>query len=352
MSGYQGLKLALPQIGNEGNWGAAINRNFNLINIEINNIYQRLQSFQSVLGAQIPYIRVDERKYFVTIQQIVGAEDELYRLIYWKKPQSYIEEEELETSEDNIHTYKKQADGSLIWSPSIDNYLAAYVLKTCKVTKNDDNTYTETDERADLSAADVFGKIDYFRGDLMVRAQTFGSIHGDYAVTTFKKYPPMGEYYEPIWTVGQPYKLIFQKQNYVDNFFNKYEHNFTLPSIGMGTFNTYEFENKSGSFDLTINGVKDNNPVTITDGAITFSFTVSKTSGQHLEPHIQWYIKEVKSNPYQPLFIAYEVSSDVNSNSIEYNIKFDVSNTIPGETVKATIYFTHAGGQSSYTPAV
>jgi hypothetical protein len=351
MERFQGLKLKLPPVGSSGNWGSAINKNFLIINDEINTLYQRVQQFASLLGNEIPYIKTDERQFFVVIQQVTDNVKKYdpgsvsWRLSYFPKKEDVLKDGKVDMSKTTAsYEYTKQTDG-FAWVPAIPNFLAAYILSIGKITKGSTGYGAFVpNEEIKLESIDVFGNTAYKKSDLMVRSQSFGSIYGDYSVVTFKKYPPMGEYYRPMLASGTPYTLEYEKQTYVDNFFDEKNSKYTLPSIGMGTFLRYEFK-KSTEWENTLNGNSNPDNITIESEQITFHFDVADGSQlcMILEPQIQWYIKADGSGAYEPVFIGFSYESESQSGITTYTITVDTSAVELGETIKADIYFTHNG---------
>ena len=70
-------RMEMPIIGATGNWGSALNKNFQIIDGEISKIYSSINGLQQLVGANVPYIKVDEALYFVVIRYVSKTDNSL-----------------------------------------------------------------------------------------------------------------------------------------------------------------------------------------------------------------------------------------------------------------------------------
>jgi len=340
MASINKIGLQLPIIGQSGNWGRAVNQNFNIIGDEINKIYNNMNTLQYLIGANVPYIKVDEEQYFVIISCLskeitengVTLPTGSYILRYYKKDNS-IRESVITTPS---KTYYLSAVPESSWRPAIPTFVGAYVVGFDNDYQSEIN-YEDLADKQESPFDSIFEN--FVRGDLIVPVPEFGSIYGDNLTINFKKYPSSNEYYTPIMPRDEPYLLQFDKQNYVDWFRKKSLLEYKLPTIGMGSFNTFllsEATNDKSS--------KEGNQWTIIIGPISAVDNLSS-------PQINWFYQEPPSedtpgeeavNPFISAFVAFSWAKDIDPNTGEetFTITADISN-ISGGDLRCEVYFLH-----------
>ena len=335
MERLNNMQLQLPVIGQSGNWGRAVNQNFRIIGEEIQKIYNSLNSFQYLIGANLPYIKVDETQYFVVISYIESEKELIsmtvpansYVLRYYSKAYAFNKAR----VDGYTHLYYFNNNE---WHPSPPSFLAAYVVGF----ENSLETPIWTDEDFHTSINDTEHMFYGFeRGDLMVPIQEFGSLYGNSNYITFKKYPPMGEYYKPLIN-GTPYTLQFEKQDYVTWFLEQPTIQYTLPSIGMGSWNKFLLSDPAS-------GSRSQTEWTITVGPI-------KETDKLSSPQINWFYKEPKlgedgeptvnnDNPFVSAFVAFSYITETTDNETTFTIKADISNITQNADLRCEVYFVH-----------
>jgi hypothetical protein len=377
-----GSMLQFPVIGSKTNWGAKVNENFRIIEQEIHKIYTSFNTLKSSIGAEIPYVKVDEKEFFVDLYIFTGkigesiffeGKDYIVGSVILK---TFPKSKEGECKDS--YTYDNRAK---TWSSQLPLFLAMYVRNIYQPTSNDKS---DEPNEGPIPENEVVGPEgimrsvlgdEYKRGDLIVRTQEFGSIYGDYTAMSFKKYPPMGEYFIPK-IQAQPYRAVFEKTDYVTWFEagtgvadeegkTKHTLSYSLPAIGFRAYNYFcykpDFANLENSL-LSVNGSEKPNYITVngkselnmeyTDSKkeLTIRLQVKKYDNNYVTdivPSFEWYLtNEHISSPDVvkniPIFIAYSYDCFVDSEDsslINYCITVDTTGLENGEELRGNIFF-------------
>lgn len=379
MSKIGNTGLQFPQIGSTINWGATVNENFRILEKEIHKIYTSFNTLKSSIGAEIPYVKVDEKEFFVNLYIVMGDDTSI---IYFNGVrhaagsiilQTYAKDNLTDDSESGSwYTYDNQAK---TWSAQLPLFLAMYVRNIYKVTTTGKSVVSKDEvNSAEQIMKGILGDA-YKKGDLIVRTQEFGSIYGDYTAMSFKKYPPMGEYFIPK-IQAQPYEAVFEKTDYVTWFEagtrvtdeegkTKHTLSYSLPAIGFRAYNYFCYKpNSVDSSDrlLSINGSAQPGRITV-NGAfkpnmehdddskeLIIRLQVKKYDNNYVTdivPSFEWYLTnehigspDVVENT--PIFIAYRYDCFVDSKDsslINYCITVDTTGLEDGEELRGNIFF-------------
>ena len=295
-------QFQFPEIGSKGNWGTAINSNFRIVDRELRKIYSNINALQSLLGSNMPYVKLDDYKYFVSF-----VDDDVSKTIVIK----YFNKTHAAGDGEGTATYTYDYDSN-VWTPSAPPAgTAAYVIQG-------------------LNSSGLPGGQTFERGDFAVVVEEFGSIYGNNFVSRiYKKYPTLGEYYIPQENQQAPYKLIFTKTNYVDWFQISEPIKFLLPNIGLSTFNYFTYKNRT----YTINGEN----TSVVDNTISFTFEMSdaESAGDNYTFTLNWFINDA------PLFVSHYVTRSVENGALTMSIHWDPSGILENETVRCEVSVAH-----------
>lgn len=330
-------RFNLPVIGSSGNWGAALNNNFNLIDIELSRMNGTINSLHSIIGGKTPYIKMDDDLYFVGFEETNNDQDDYIVKVYYysRSPESIVGRENGPIDEDDdakfVYNYTKRK-----WeSPPIIG-LGAYVL-----------FYEKLETELEGVESLLPGEQDFERGDFAVVTEEFGSIYGDnYTSSVYKKFPALGEYYLPKENEGAPYDFILEPTNYVDWFLkakvNEPKIIYPFPSIGLSSFNTFTFNQNS----ISVNGdagTPGNSSVNTVTKIASVTLDFAAYEGSDIDDYTvvtNWRINNT------PVFISNSIAktSSLNSNNntnIQVIISFDYSGIADDETLTCDVSISH-----------
>ena len=313
----------LPSVGSTANWGSIINDNFTFLSDEIKKLYSSFNTVQALVGANTPYIKIDENQYFVKLTRYRqdGADENspvYIRFEYYSKSSL---KNNPDTPNNSTSTYILNSNANE-WVSELGEvdaqsppfFLGAYIFDF----EDEINSTSET--------INVTGT-DFHKNDFMVHFHALGSLYGNNAVSAsvFKKYPPMGEYYKPILNTENPYKLEFERIDYVDWFRNEDNLTYTLPSIGYGSFCTKKFSKSENLVEDTVNF----------DGTLL-------SSKEDLTVQVNYYLvtTEDGTTTKKPIIIynTYSIALDSETKEVTITIKCDTSSLTDNEELQAEIY--------------
>lgn len=340
-------RFTLPLIGGNGNWGAALNRNFNLIDTELSRMNGTINSLHSIIGGKTPYIKMDDEQYFVGFEEIQNEKEEYIVNIYYysKSPINAAKEAPGENDKPTLYYNSTLKE----WEKSRPVIgLGAYVLFYIYVSEEsvEGGSTEESVEGGSTKRESLLpGEQSFERGDFAVIVEEFGSIYGNnYVSSIYKKFPALGEYYLPVENANKPYEFTLVPTNYVDWYKLAAVNNpriiYDLPSIGLSTFNYFSFtKTTEGGATFTINGV------TPPDGATGFNaekqigtidLAFLDYNAQDYTLNINWYIG------IAPIFISHYIEKTTTEDGkIKLTIIFDCSGIIPSETLKCEVSVSH-----------
>lgn len=352
MSNIIKFGLELPQIGTSGNWGSTVNQNFIKISNEIQKIYQTINSAQSLIGANVPYINVNKQlRYFVKVyhqaKNVPPSSDKISApegisldkinciLKFYGEVQNdsgtFLQQTE-------TYYYHTDNDEALKWNPILPMYSASYVMGVYAFDE-EGNTQDMLEENIEQTST-IMPSWD--KSDILVVVPEFGSVYGDNYTASFKKYLPIGDYYKPELATD-PYQLKFIKKDFVSWYQEQAALAYTLPAIGLGVFNNFTLTKVAeNEFTAAVNQTVIEAPK-IEDDVWKLTVTPARPNNadeaSQIAPKFNWYIKS--GSQFQPVFIAYNYSyaESGDKSSIIYAIQVDVSNLEQGEELYGEMYF-------------
>lgn len=369
------FSLNLPPVGYSGNWGSIVNQNFIKVADEIQKIYQAINSAQSLIGANIPYINVDKEKhYFVEVYHKAGVKftpgpntisgpengslehvDCILKFYGEVKNGSVTSLQQTQT-----YYYYTESDNehALGWNPILPMYIASYVMGVYAFDK-EGNTQDMLEAKIKQTSTLMPS---WDKSDILVVVPEFGSIYGDNYTISFKKYLPIGDYYKPVLATI-PYRLEFIKTDFVSWYQEQPALDYTLPAVGLGIFNSFSVtRNASNEYSSTVGTVEGD----IWQFTVTPARPNNATEASQIAPKFNWYIKKRESIPdsengssgsisvikFQPVFIAYDYyykeTESEGKKQIEYTIQVDVSNLEQDEELYGEMYFNFKDGFVAY----
>lgn len=335
-------RFNLPVIGSSGNWGAALNNNFNLIDMELSRMNGTINSLHSIIGGKTPYIKMEDEQYFVGFEEIKNDQDDyIVKVYYYSRSAASIEGRENGPKEETegfdgddaqlVYNYTK---GRWETPPIIG--LGAYVL-----------FYKKLGTRLEGVESLLPGEQNFERGDFAVVTEEFGSIYGNnYVSSVYKKFPALGEYYLPKENEGAPYDFILEPTNYVDWFLKAKVGEpkiiYPFPSIGLSSFNTFTFNQNS----ISINGdaeTSGNSSVDTVTKIASVTLDFAAYEGSNIDDYTvvtNWRINST------PVFISNSIEKTSSSNSnnntnIQVIISFDYSGIADSETLTCDVSISH-----------
>lgn len=335
-------RFDLPVVGSKENWGATLNKNFNLIDIELSRMNGTINSLHSIIGGKTPYVKMEDDQYFVGFEETKNEQDDYIVNIYYysrsvksiegrdKGPKGKTEDFEGD-KESFVFNYTKRK-----WENPPIIGLGAYVL-----------FYKKLGTKLEGVESLLPGEQNFERGDFAVVTEEFGSIYGNnYVSSVYKKFPALGEYYLPKENEGAPYDFILEPTNYVDWFLkakvNEPKIIYPFPSIGLSSFNTFTFNQNS----ISINGVagtSGNSSVNAVTKIASVTLNFAAYEGAGIDDYTvvtNWRINNT------PVFVSNSIAktSSLNSNNntnIQVIISFDYSGIADSETLTCDVSISH-----------
>ena len=359
-----GNMIRYPAIGSNDNWGAVVNENFRIIDQELKKLHNNVNATQLLVGANVPYIDLNNERFFVEIlipnsngisfntgsNNVILNQGDVVLKYYPKKVKRI-------TSNKVPNEIYVRQQGKWMDSVVPPLYCAAYVLNVLIINSAGQIQASNSDT--------VLDGVQYHRGEILVRTQSFGSLYGnDYISVTFNKYPSMGDYYIPEIAPESPYNLTFEKTDYVTWFISNNAddtngddipdtYSYALPSIGLGNFNYFTIDRTGeASYTVSMNGntlttdSTKNAYYEIDDGFVNISFAMSAGNIDKIDDiavSVNWTEVESDDNLENPIMIdhfwrRYFYNSKLN---IFWRISCDVKRIQIGTPIKCVFWFTH-----------
>lgn len=306
--------LILPAVGSVGPWGQTLNNNFRFVDQELRKMHEKVEATSNLIGANVPYVNVDDNYRFVDI--IKNANKITFQYKTYEK----------ENNPNNDFTYDISTYTWEDQNPPL--FIASYVdnIREGNNTLPSITLDTET----------------FVQGDIIVIVQQLGSIYGsNNTPITFKKYLPVPEIYVPFLTADEPYKLKFERKNYSAAYDELENKQFILPSIGLGVFNYLEYNDG----ECSINGGASNS-INTPDNILTWDLPIQiepNTTANDYLVHVNFFISSISdaAGAPAPAFVSYTIEKTLGDSTLNIKIKVDISGLADNELLRCEQIISH-----------